>query len=51
MDLYELASYLNQLSDMADLIKKLDRDTYKHYSDIEVLELVLKEKIEQLKNV
>jgi Txe/YoeB family toxin of Txe-Axe toxin-antitoxin module len=49
MNLYEMADYLKRLSDITDLIKKLDRDTYKHYSDMEILEMVLNEKIEQLR--
>jgi hypothetical protein len=48
--LYEIALYFNMLSDKADEIRKLDRDYYKHHSDMEILEEVLNDKIESLKS-
>jgi hypothetical protein len=48
--LHEIALYFNILSDKADEIRKLDRDHYKHHSDMEILEEVLNDKIESLKN-
>lgn len=47
--LYEIAAYFNRLSDKADEIRKLDRDHYKHYKDMEILEEVLDNKIDSLK--
>lgn len=48
--LFEIADYFNRLSDKADEIRKLDRDQYKHYKDMQILEEVLDEKIQTLKN-
>jgi hypothetical protein len=48
--LHEIALYFNTLSDKADEIRKLDRDHYKHHSDMEILEEVLNDKIESLKS-
>jgi hypothetical protein len=48
--LYEIALYFNMLSDKEDEIRKLDRDHYKHHSDMEILEEVLNDKIESLKS-
>lgn len=47
---HELVHYFSLLSDIADEIRKLDRDKYKHNSDMEILELVLIEKVDNLKN-
>lgn len=48
--LFEVAAYFNMLSDKADEIKKLDKDKYKHCTDMQILEEVINEKIETLKN-
>ncbi|MBH0176223.1 hypothetical protein IHV09_21950 [Fictibacillus sp. 23RED33] len=50
MDIYDISLYLKELSDKADEIKKLDRDSYKHYNDKQIIEMILDEKIESLKN-
>lgn len=50
MNLYEIALLLNSLSDKADEIKKLDRDRFKHHTDLQILEVILDEKIEKLKS-
>jgi hypothetical protein len=46
--LHEIAFYFTKLSDKADEIRKLDRDHFKHNTDMEILEEVLNEKIETL---
>jgi len=48
--LHEIAFYFNSLSDKADKIKKLDRDKYKHFKDMQLLDELLDEKIEELEN-
>jgi hypothetical protein len=42
-------NYFNMLSDKADEIRKLDRDHYKHYTDKQILEELLDDKIQELK--
>lgn len=49
--LHEIAFYFNSLSDKADKIKKLDRDKYKHYTDMQLLDELLDEKIRELEGV
>ena len=46
----ELILYFEGLSNKTDKIRKLDRDSYKHNSDMEILEMVLNEKITILEN-
>ena len=48
--LYELATFFNSLSDKADEIRTLDRDQFKHYTDLQIFEEVIDEKIEKLKS-
>lgn len=48
--LHEIAHYFNSLSDKADKIRQLDRDNYKHYKDIEILEKILDDKISELED-
>jgi hypothetical protein len=48
--LHEIAFYFTMLSDKADEIRKLDRDHFKHHSDMEILEEVLNDKINSLNN-
>jgi hypothetical protein len=50
MHLYEIANYLNMLSDKADKIRALDRDRFKHYSDIQILEEIIDDRITELEN-
>ena len=48
MHLDELVFQLNQLSEKALIIKKLDRDQYKHCTDLEVINDVLDQVISKL---
>jgi|GEM_PF-4084292 len=48
MHLDELVFQLNQLSEKALIIKKLDRDQYKHCSDLEIINIVLEQEISKL---
>jgi hypothetical protein len=48
--LHEIAFYFTMLSDKADEIRKLDRDRFKHNTDMEILEEILDDKIKSLKN-
>ncbi|MFO1442686.1 hypothetical protein KDN24_05595 [Bacillus sp. Bva_UNVM-123] len=49
--LHEIAAYFNMLSDKADEIRKLDRDKYKHYTDMQIFEEIIDDKIKALKNI
>lgn len=49
--LHEIAFYFNSLSDKADKIRQLDRDKYKQYKDMEILEKILDDKIRELEGL
>lgn len=46
--LHEVGAYLNKLSDQADKIRQLNRDSYKHDKDMEILEKVMQQEIDRL---
>lgn len=46
--LHEIGAYFNRLSDQADKIRQLDRDSYKHDKDMEILEKVMQQEIDRL---
>lgn len=49
--LHEIGWYFNHLSDQADIIRKLDMDKYKHYTDRQIFEELIQDKIQELSEV